>query len=365
MSDNYRRFQAIRQALKQLYPEEPRGNAARHLNTLAAMVSGIVGSKSTNLPAVASKAPDATKRESRVKRFSRWVDNDGIDAECYFLPYADALLASLASRVLLLVIDGSAVGRGCLALMVNVVYGNRALPLVWVVVQGSKGCFPETTHVQLLAQVHNLIPAGATVVVLGDGEFDGSTLQATIDSYGWDYVCRTAQNTQLCEAGDWFTFADVGVERGRRIGLSGVLFTRQAYGPILAIAWWEAQYQEPIYLITNLDLVKEACRWYRKRFQIETFFSDQKSRGFHLHKSHISDPARLARLLIAACLAYIWIVYLGVVAKRDAWVPIIHRTDRCDLSLFQLGLHLLEHVLNEGLPIPVEFQMPTLVESVR
>jgi len=42
---------------------------------------------------------------------------------------------------------------------------------------------------------------------------------------------------------------------------------------------------------------------------IEIFCSDQKSRGFHIHKSHISDPQRLSRLLIAACLAYIWIIY--------------------------------------------------------
>jgi hypothetical protein len=365
MSDNHRRFQTVRQALKQLYPEEPRGNAARHLNTLAAMVSGIVGSKSSHLPALASKAPDATKRESRVKRFSRWVDNEAITAEYYFLPYAEALVASLASRVLLLIIDGSEVGRNGLALMINVVHGNRALPLVWVVVQGRKGHFPEDMHIQLLEQVHDLVPADATVVVLGDGEFDGITLQATITGYGWDYVCRTAQNTQLCEAGDWFTFAEVGVERGRRIALPGVLFTQQAYGPVLAIAWWAARCKEPIYLVTNLDLVKEACRWYRKRFQIETFFSDQKSRGFNLHKSHISNPSRLARLLIAACLAYIWIVYLGVIAKRDDWVKVIHRADRCDLSLFQLGLLLLDHFLNENLPIPVEFQIPTPVESVR
>ena len=32
-------------------------------------------------------------------------------------------------------------------------------------------------------------------------------------------------------------------------------------------------------------------------------------RGFHIHKSHISDPQRLSRLLRAACLAYLWIVY--------------------------------------------------------
>ena len=70
-----------------------------------------------------------------------------------------------------------------------------------------------------------------------------------------------------------------------------------------------------------------------------------------MHKSHISDPERLARLMIAACLAYIWIIYLGVIAKRDGWVAIIHRPDRCDLSLFQLGLSLLEHFLDECMVI--------------
>src|SRR5216683_1821977 len=86
-------------------------------------------------------------------------------------------------------------------------------------------------------------------------------------------------------------------------------------------------------------------------------FSDQKSRGFHLHKSHLSDPQRLSRLLIAACLAYIWIVYLGSVCMKEGWVRIIHRRHRCDLSLFQLGMRLLEHFLNEDLPIPVAFHI--------
>jgi hypothetical protein len=134
---------------------------------------------------------------------------------------------------------------------------------------------------------------------------------------------------------------------------------------VLAIAWWEAEYKEPIDLVTNMELIEEACYWYAKRYRIETFFSDRKSRGFNLHKSHISDPARLARLMIAACLAYIWIIYLGVIAKRDDWVKIIHRTDRCDLSLFQLGLNLLDHFLNQHIRIPVVFQMPHLAESVR
>jgi len=52
-----------------------------------------------------------------------------------------------------------------------------------------------------------------------------------------------------------------------------------------------------------MEAAEEAWRYYQKRFRIETFFSDQQSRGFHIHKSHISDPQRLSRLLIAACLA--------------------------------------------------------------
>jgi len=365
MSDNLRRYRAIRKGLKQLYGTEPKGNLARHLDTLAALISGIVGSKSTHLPAVAAKVPDRCKRESRVKRFSRWVNNERIDMEVYFLPYANALLDGLALRSLLLAMDGSEVGRQCLALMVSVIYKKRALPIAWIVVKGSKGHFPEEAHVQLLAQVHRMVPAGADVIFVGDGEFDGITLQATLAGYGWHYVCRTAKDIQLGVEGERFSFDEIGVQPGECIRLAGVTFTLQNYGPVLAVAWWGWGYQEPIYLVTNLELADEACYWYRRRYRIETLFSDQKSRGFNLHKSHIADPKRLARLMIAACLAYIWIIHLGVVAKQDGWVPIIHRTDRCDLSLFQLGLNLLDHVLNECLPIPVAFHMPRLAESVR
>jgi hypothetical protein len=42
MSDNLRRYRAIRDALTQWYPGAPKGHVARHLTTLAAIISGIV-----------------------------------------------------------------------------------------------------------------------------------------------------------------------------------------------------------------------------------------------------------------------------------------------------------------------------------
>jgi hypothetical protein len=92
MRDNLRRYRAIRDALTQGYPGQPTGIVARHVTTLAALISGIVGSKSTQLPSVATKIPDGTKPESRVKRLTRWLDNDRILEEVYFLPYVDLLL---------------------------------------------------------------------------------------------------------------------------------------------------------------------------------------------------------------------------------------------------------------------------------
>jgi len=359
MSDNLRRYRAIRDALMHAYPTPPTGNFARHVQTLAALISGIVGSKSTQLPHIATKVPDGTKPESRVTRFARWVDNAHILEEVYFLPYAAVLLRHLALQTLVLVMDGSGVGRGCTALMLHVVYKGRALPLAWRVRQAPKGHFPEDLHIALVDLIRGLIPAGTPVVLLGDGEFDGTRLQHTLQQAGWSYACRTATSTVALWEGETFRLAVLGacLKPGRLIELQEVYCTREAYGPIMVLCGWAKGYHEPLYVVSNMATAEDACRWYEKRFRIETFFSDQKSRGFHIHKSHMSDVQRLSRLLLAACLAYIWLVYLGSVCEKEQWRPLIHRRKRCDLSLFQLGLRLLEHFLNEELPIPVQFHV--------
>jgi len=357
MSDNLRRYRAICHALTQAYPTPPTGNFARHLHTLAALISGIVGGKSTQLPHIATKVPDGHKPESRVKRFARWLDNARILEEMYFLPYAEILLTHLALETLVLVMDGSVVGRGCTALMIHVIYKGRALPLAWRVRQGPKGHFPEDLHIALVDLMRACLPEGTQVVFLGDGEFDGTALQATLNEAGWSYACRTAMSTVATWEGETFRLDTLGAcsKPGTLIALQEVKCTRDAYGPVMVLSCWAKGYQEPLYLVSNMASAEEACRYYQKRFRIETFFSDQKSRGFNIQKSHIADPQRLARLLIAACLAYIWIVYLGSVCERNGWISIVHRRKRCDLSLFQLGMRLLEYFLNEELSIPVQF----------
>jgi len=78
--------------LTQGYPGEHHGRGVQHLTTLAALSSGMVGGKSPHLPHIATKVPDGTKPESRVKRWTRWLDNDRLLAEGYFLPSAALFL---------------------------------------------------------------------------------------------------------------------------------------------------------------------------------------------------------------------------------------------------------------------------------
>jgi hypothetical protein len=149
--------------------------------------------------------------------------------------------------------DGSVAGRGCLALMLSVVYHGRALPLCWVVVSAPKGHFPQDTHRALLAHVARIMPVEATVTFVGDGEFDGTDLQADVCRLGWQYVCRTASNILVTAYGVSFAVGDIGPPVGETRAVSPAWMTAKQYGPVSLIAIHEQQFKQALYLVTNMS----------------------------------------------------------------------------------------------------------------
>jgi len=300
-----------------------------------------------------------TTAESQVKRLYRWLKNETVSHEIFFLPFAQRILSALAHGTLVLLIDGTVVGRGCMALVIAVVYKQRALPIAWLVEKKRKGHFSEERHIELIQSVREMMPDGTHVVLLGDGEFDGVDLQSIVNHWNWDYVLRTSETNTLCWEDYWFPYKETlsHLKPGEVFVVPEALFTHRGYGPVMGLTWWRRGCDEPIHLVTNMQCSDTACRFYAKRFIIETCFSDEKGRGFNLQKSHLSDPERINRLLIAAFLAYYWIVSLGISAVKQRWRGLIHRKHRCDLSLFQLGLRLLNYLLEESLPIKAGLHM--------
>jgi hypothetical protein len=304
----------VQEFTQNFYPGKPSGNLARNPNTLATMITGILVGKETQLPKIALNVPEPIAAPSTEKRIKRLIINESVTEEAFFFPFIRTLLLKLGLDDLVIAVDGSVAGRGCICLMASLIYRNRALPLAFTVFKGKKGHLPEEAHVELVRKLKSVLPyEPKNVVLLGDGEFDGIELQRTLSELGWKYVCRTARNTTLGVGDEEFSMDHLAsmLPKGHFNKLKNCTVTKKKYGPVTAVAWWAEGCDQPVFLVTNFVSASMACGYYAKRFTIETFFSDQKSRGFRIDKSHLSDPSRLARLLFGACLAYVWTIFFG------------------------------------------------------
>lgn len=132
-------------------------------------------------------------------RFQRCLKNELIDTSTYYRPYIQTLLANLPEGPLVVIMDASLLGRGCIALLVSVLYQKRALPLYWSVVKGKKGHLPKQAHIALLEQATQIVGKDPTVIFLGAGEFGGIDLLGSLAKLGWHFVCRTSKNTVFFE----------------------------------------------------------------------------------------------------------------------------------------------------------------------
>ena len=359
MHINFQTYRTIKRSLAQVLHTRPNSHAEQHLTTLTLLICGIVASQHVQFDKLASHAPiRARKNESLITRYRRFVKHKHISADTLWLPFARPLLQGLAQTPLTIVLDGTTAGRGCVVLMASVVYRGRAIPLLWCVVKGKKGHLPETVHCALVRRLQQLIPSDASVTLLGDGEFDGTDLQATLRSTNWQYVCRTASSILIHAGARVFSVGDLPLARGEAVYMSDVRMTAKQYGPVLLLAVWEAKHKQPLYLITSLADPQEAYQRYRLRFRIECMFANHKSRGFRIDKSHLADVERLGRLMIATSLAYVWIHAAAGFAQAHGWVEQFHRGDRCDLGLFQIGLRAIQYALREGARVPVSFILP-------
>jgi hypothetical protein len=351
MTDRHRVYTKVKKTLKQMMKLDHQGQVA----TLAMMISGIILSRNAQLSVMSSEVPTETKEKSIEMRMRRWVKDD-LDVEAVYMPFARQILEAMRHMPLVLVMDGSQAGRGCMVLMVGVLYQKRALPIAWLVYKGKKGHASADRHIQALEKVRPLLPPGSEVVLLGDAEYDTTEMLEWIEkNTAWQYVLRTSPQiyVQTNEGGQ--PIRNYPLEQGHLFYLNDVGFTQTSTVTLNVIGWWGSQYEEPIFLITNLEMAYEACRYYRRRFRIETFFSDQKSRGFHIHKSHLADPTRLSRLLIAACLAYIWMIMQGLRVIAEGKLSLIDRTDRRDKSLFRLGLDWIKYALKNSIDLQPAF----------
>jgi hypothetical protein len=324
------------------------------------LITGLLRGRSGQLRKIAQAVQYEHKKESLIDRFRRFVRNDNIEVEVAYAPFDHRIRQAISQGPIVLLIDSTKMGGRCLCLMVSVYYKSRALPLAWTIFKGRKGHSSQQTQLELFKRVKALLPAEAPVVVLGDGEFDGSEVIAWFNQHPtWQYVCRTNKTNKIFYQDQWIGLHQLPLQDQEETFLTDVRFTeKNNIGPVnILVVWNEAQGCHWFFL-TNLQTASEAKAYYTLRFTTETLFSDLKDRGFHLDDTRLWQPQRLNRLILAGAIAYFLVVALGVEAIVSGAFRQLVRTDAFYHSLFQLGLIYLDHILNEFLAFPALFALP-------
>jgi hypothetical protein len=353
---------------QQLRPGERR----TRVRTWTWLLTGLYLSRCVHLSRIAAKIPGAATLLSTTRRLSRLLDNAAVRVRPWYAPIVRTLLQRAArSGEIRLLVDGSKVSGGHQLLIVSLAYGRRALPLVWTWVRCPRGHSTAWKQRVLLGYVQRLVPPGARVLVVGDSEFGAIEVIQQLEAWGWFYVLRqkgshlvdvtaatltgpalpaveAAANAAALEltqggtAGTWRSLSSLIEKPGQRRWGTGVRLTAQHAHRTNLLLHWQPGESEPWLLATNLESAHAAWIGYRRRMWIEAMFGDFKGHGFDLESTHLRHVRRLARLVLAVALLYLWLVVYGAAVIQRGLRPLVDRADRRDYSLFRLGWNMVE-----------------------
>jgi hypothetical protein len=320
------------------------------MQTLALLMTGIFSSRDVRLSRIAENVPLDVQEDSVAQRFRRWLKNPRLDERAIYDPVARQLLVSLRHTRLRLQIDRTLIDERFNVLMVSLAYRRRAIPLVWLVLP-HLGSSTFMEREEILSHVADLLPAGATVLILGDREFGTPDMMRSVRRYDWDYCLRVKGTVYIyLPSAQWVQLRDLAPEPDTRYYLTDVKLTlSQGYGPIHVALACDATSDDPWFIATNHCPSHRTLRDYARRFGCEELFSDIKARGFNLELSQLHHADRFSRLLLAIALLYVWVLSIArrVCLTRQVR-KLTYRIHDHRYSLFQIGRRWLSKQLTLG-----------------
>jgi hypothetical protein len=311
-----------------------------------------------SLAALARALPTEGTAHSREKRLHRFLKNSRLDFRTVTGSLA-AILLPPGKRFCPVILDQTKSGSAQ-ALLAAVPYAGRALPL---------GCYTfaypltdpavksqnQLEHIFLLDTEISL-PLGVIAVWIADRAYARSLLLQQSEQEQRPYIVRGRKETIITYQGRRMKLGQLYAPPGKPLRYQNVFYHAHRKVPVDVIVYYDPTYQEPWYLLVpvayrNLLETELVVNLYRERMQIEQSFRDFKThlglRGLNLQ---IDIAARMGRLLLAFCLAYILCVLLGESslgqqARKGFEIPrhtARHGTRRT-LSALSIAMLILSH----------------------
>jgi hypothetical protein len=324
----------------------------RNLWTLAAMVALLLTGKRAHLYELGRALPCRGKEASRVHKLRRWLSNPHITPD-YFLPVFLRVLAPLLAQLpgLTLIIDRTEWQRRGThqnLFLCSVVYHSRSLPLYWTFLP-TRGCSALADQQALLTPVLTVLAVHPQLAalprrVLADREFCAPKFAKWLMQRDIRFCLRVKKSYRLsrsdfpatpiraffphCQKGTSYFFAHVQITQTSSLTANIFLY-------------WRDDCTEPLALMTDLTESAALPTIYHDRIFMETLNRDLKSGGYDLERGKLTDPKRLAALLIPMALAYLLTVIQGQLADlQETPSPLKKRR----LSLFAKARQLFQEV---------------------
>jgi hypothetical protein len=357
MSDSLSLYDTLLLAVRKANPDED----PRRQRVLVWAVVGLLMEKTISLPALALVIVSAAKAASRVRRLRRFLANSHVNVRAYYDALLRQALVGWTAATLYLVLDTTTLAGRLVILRVSLVYRGRAIPLVWEVYERQSVSLPFAAYKELLAHVHTLLPPGARVVLLGDRGFRTTTLMRWCRKQQpvWHFRLRLKGNQLVTLAdGREQRLDQLGLRPGQIGFLQDVRLGKEHYGPLsIAMAWATTPNAEPWYIATDQPAGRQTVGEYSFRMDVEQEFRDDKSGGFQLEDSELSDAASVSRLLLVMSVAGLHLVSLGTfVVEREQRESVDPHWLR-GLSYLQIGWRWLRRALYLEFPVGGLFRL--------
>jgi hypothetical protein len=223
------------------------------------------------------------------------------------------------NREMVLVLDATSLGERWTILSICVVIRNCAIPVAWKVLGGHEKGSWRPHWEGLLKHLQGCIPADWQVLVMADRGLYARWLFQGIVECGWHPFLRINMGVKARTLGeetfDWISrwVPTPGTSWKGRVECFAGKASRLTCTLLLH---WEAGYEDPWAILTDLEPEQAEVSWYAMRTWVETGYKDFKRGLWGWHHSKMRDAHRVERLWLAMAVAQLWTISVGCQAEE-------------------------------------------------
>ncbi len=300
------------------------------LQTLKMLIWLLQVQKQVRIERLAACLPLPILYESRRKHVQRFLVLPNLSVVLFWFPIIKSIIEEefVRGSTLILSLDRTH-WKTNNVLMISVIWKNRSFPVYWQLLEKDKGSSNLLEQRAVIRPVLKLLKQ-YKLIVIGDREFHGIELANWLEkeyqqkrNQAVFFAFRQKEDTLIKQRSGrkYQQLLDFGLKPGMRIFFSDIKVTKgKGFGNFNLAAYWKRKYKkssfdEPWYILTNLNNLEEVLKVYGKRYGIEALFKDCKTGGYNLEDSR-ANKQRLTNIILLISLSYTLVSLKGKFLKN-------------------------------------------------